>query len=102
MGTNILPFHGMVMDEIMKDDDMQQHSSRSSEFEKKQRKIVELWDACNVPLIHRSYFTQLFKGDFSDSLYMEVELRRLTFLKNSMSYQTNARKDSPIGTAASR
>ena len=81
---------------------MQLNSSWPSEFEKQQRKIIELWDACNAPLIHRTYFILLFKGDPSDSLYMEVELRRLSFLQNSMSYETNARKDSSIDTTASR
>ncbi|XVE56121.1 hypothetical protein DITRI_Ditri03aG0212200 [Diplodiscus trichospermus] len=87
--------------ETMKES-MQLNPSWPSEFELQQRKIIELWDACNAPLIHRTYFIMLFKGDPSDSLYMEVELRRLNFLKNSMSYETNARKDSPLGTTASR
>ncbi|XP_022769105.1 kinesin-like protein KIN-7I [Durio zibethinus] len=87
--------------EIIKDS-MQLHSGWPSEFEKQQRKIIELWDACNAPLIHRTYFILLFKGDPSDSVYMEVELRRLSFLKNSMSYAANVRKDSPIDTTASR
>ncbi|KAK8551800.1 hypothetical protein V6N12_040422 [Hibiscus sabdariffa] len=62
----------MFIDEMVKAD---------SEFEEKQRKIVELWDACRVSLIHRSYFIQLFKGDPSDCLYLEIELRRLTHLE---------------------
>ncbi|XP_022752076.1 kinesin-like protein KIN-7I [Durio zibethinus] len=86
--------------EIIKDS-MQLNSSWPSEFEKQQRKIIELWDACNTPLIHRTYFFLLFKGDPSDSLYMQVELRRLNFLKNSMSYETNAGQDSPIDATAS-
>ncbi|GMI82573.1 hypothetical protein like AT5G42490 [Hibiscus trionum] len=69
----------MFMDEIIKAD---------PEFEEKQRKIVELWDACRVSLTHRSYFIQLFKGDPSDSLYLEIELRRLTYLKDSSSDAT--------------
>ncbi|GMJ15431.1 hypothetical protein HRI_005212300 [Hibiscus trionum] len=77
------------------------HSSWPAEFESLQRKIIELWDACNVPLIHRTYFIMLFKGDPSDSIYMEVEFRRLSFLKNSMPSGSNGLKDSPIGTAAS-
>ena len=55
------------------------------EFEKKQQEIVELWHACNVSLVHRTYFFLLFKGDPTDSIYMEVELRRLSFLKNTYS-----------------
>ncbi|KAJ0830875.1 putative kinesin-like protein [Helianthus annuus] len=42
-------------------------------------------------LIHRTYFFLLFKGDRSDSVYMEVELRRLSFLKNTPSRATSAR-----------
>ncbi|KAL6227055.1 hypothetical protein ACLB2K_001014 [Fragaria x ananassa] len=54
-----------------------------SEFKRLQREIVELWHACNVSLVHRTYFFLLFKGDPSDSIYMEVELRRLSFLKRT-------------------
>lgn len=52
-----------------------------AEFERRKREIIELWDACHIPLVHRSYFCLLFKGDPSDAVYMEVEHRRLTFLK---------------------
>lgn len=48
-----------------------------------QKEIIELWDACNVSLVHRTYFYLLFKGDPADSIYMEVELRRLSFLKDT-------------------
>ncbi|XP_072974106.1 kinesin-like protein KIN-7J [Typha angustifolia] len=66
------------------------NSSRSPtqwpfEFEKKQQEIIDLWHACNVSLVHRSYFFLLFKGDPTDSIYMEVEHRRLSFLRNSFS-----------------
>ncbi|KAL4335035.1 hypothetical protein GQ457_07G026840 [Hibiscus cannabinus] len=64
-----------------------------SEFEEKQRKIVELWDACRVSLIHRSYFIQLFKGDPSDCLYLEIELRRLTYLKDTLSDIASSEKE---------
>ncbi|KAL0693113.1 hypothetical protein Bca4012_060293 [Brassica carinata] len=57
------------------------NSSELSEFERQQRQIIELWEVCNVPLVHRTYFFLLFKGDPSDYVYMEVELRRLSFLK---------------------
>ncbi|KAL2517255.1 ATP binding microtubule motor family protein [Abeliophyllum distichum] len=46
-------------------------------FEKLRKLIIELWQACNVPLVHRTYFFLLFKGDFTDSIYIEVEHRRL-------------------------
>lgn len=64
------------------------------EFERKRRVIIELWDACNVPLIHRTYFFLLFKGESSDSVYMEVEYRRLSFLKDKFSHGTSRTKES--------
>ncbi|KAG1360641.1 putative Kinesin-like protein NACK1 [Cocos nucifera] len=67
------------------------------EFEKKQQEIVELWHACNVSLIHRTYFFILFKGDPADSIYMEVEHRRLSFLKNSISHGNLAKLDAGDG-----
>ncbi|CAH8382889.1 unnamed protein product [Eruca vesicaria subsp. sativa] len=57
--------------------------STDVEFKRQQSQIIELWGVCNVPLVHRTYFFLLFKGDPSDFVYMEVELRRLTFLKDS-------------------
>ncbi|XP_047307040.1 kinesin-like protein KIN-7E [Impatiens glandulifera] len=56
----------------------------AEEFEKQRRQIIELWDACDVPLIHRTQFLLLFKGDSSDSVYMEVELRRLSFIHSAL------------------
>ncbi|XP_061345671.1 kinesin-like protein KIN-7E [Gastrolobium bilobum] len=56
-----------------------------SKFNRLQKEIIELWDACNVSLVHRTYFFLLFKGDPSDSIYMEVELRRLSYLKQTFS-----------------
>ncbi|XP_062222616.1 kinesin-like protein KIN-7C [Phragmites australis] len=55
------------------------------EFEKKQQEIIELWHACSISLVHRTYFFLLFKGDQADSIYMEVELRRLSFLRETYS-----------------
>ncbi|KAL2512364.1 ATP binding microtubule motor family protein [Abeliophyllum distichum] len=54
-------------------------------FERLQRSIIELWNTCIVPLVHRTYFFLLFKGDSIDSIYMEVEHRRLSFLKETFS-----------------
>ncbi|KAK2660655.1 hypothetical protein Ddye_007188 [Dipteronia dyeriana] len=62
-------------------DVLQPYSDWPVEFERKRREIFELWNACHVPLVHRTYFFLLFKGDPSDSVYMEVEIRRLSFLK---------------------
>ncbi|KAH7692690.1 Plus-end-directed kinesin ATPase protein [Dioscorea alata] len=64
------------------------------EFEKRRKEIIELWHACNVSLIHRTYFFLLFKGDLADSVYMEVERRRLLFLKDTFfSSMRNLRRE---------
>ncbi|GER55258.1 kinesin motor family protein [Striga asiatica] len=54
-------------------------------FEKLQKLIIELWQACNVSLVHRTYFILIIKDDPADSFYMEVERRRLSFLKETFS-----------------
>lgn len=72
------------------------------EFERQQRSILELWQTCNVSLIHRTYFVLLFKGDPMDSIYMEVELRRLSFLKETFSRGGPAVEDGRALTLASR
>lgn len=73
-----------------------------SQFEQQQRYIVELWDACNVPLAHRSYFFLLIKGEFSDAVYLDVELRRLSFLRDTFSTGTNITEDGEYLTLDSR
>uniref|UniRef100_A0A453RQ80 Kinesin motor domain-containing protein n=5 Tax=Aegilops tauschii subsp. strangulata TaxID=200361 RepID=A0A453RQ80_AEGTS len=55
------------------------------DFANRQRQIIELWHDCNVSLVHRTYFFLLFKGDAADSVYMEVEHRRLSFILSSFS-----------------
>ncbi|PON51984.1 Kinesin-like protein [Parasponia andersonii] len=70
-------------------------------FERQRQEIIELWDLCHVPLAHRTYFFLLFKGEPSDSVYFEVELRRLSFLKETFSIGSNVKKDSQILTPAS-
>jgi len=73
------------------------------QFEKLRRAIIELWHACNVSLVHRTYFFLLFKGDPTDSIYLEVELRRLTFLKDSFSQGNHGAKTGRVAqTLASR
>lgn len=62
------------------------------EFERLQRSIIELWQTCNISLVHRTYFILLFKGDSTDSIYMKVELRRLSFVKETFSRE-NAEVD---------
>ncbi|KAL6524754.1 hypothetical protein OROMI_030347 [Orobanche minor] len=81
-------------------DTKQSASDWLAEFEKQKAKIVELWDACHIPLIHRTYFYLLFKGDPSDAVYMEVELRRLSFLKNTI-HGVRVVKDDQFYTQAS-
>uniref|UniRef100_A0ACD5V329 Uncharacterized protein n=2 Tax=Avena sativa TaxID=4498 RepID=A0ACD5V329_AVESA len=71
------------VDPIM--DGLQSPSRWPLEFEKKQQEIIDLWHACYVSLVHRTYFFLLFKGDPADSIYMEVEIRRLSFLKDTYS-----------------
>ncbi|XP_059647595.1 kinesin-like protein KIN-7F [Cornus florida] len=71
------------------------------EFERKQKVILELWHACNVSLVHRTYFFLLFNGHPTDSIYMEVELRRLSFLKEAFSGGNQAVEDGCTVTLAS-
>ncbi|WCJ35147.1 Kinesin-like protein KIN-7F [Euphorbia peplus] len=74
-----------------------EHRSNSVlKFQRYRKKIVELWVKCNVSLVHRSYFFLLFKGDPSDNVYMEVELRRLYFLKDTSARGTNSMIDTQI------
>ncbi|XP_074586712.1 kinesin-like protein KIN-7J [Curcuma longa] len=89
-----LPFNQCVQQTIKEDNEVHrniedvsldpvQNSLETSwplEFEKKRHEIIELWQAYNVSLIHRTCFFLLFKGDQSDAFYMEVERRRLSFL----------------------
>ncbi|CAK7346273.1 unnamed protein product [Dovyalis caffra] len=48
----------------------------------------------------KSYFFLLFKGDPSDNVYMEVELRRLYFLKDTFSRGNNTIIDGKIASPA--
>ncbi|KAG8368174.1 hypothetical protein BUALT_Bualt15G0017600 [Buddleja alternifolia] len=70
-------------------------------FEKFQRSIIELWQACNVSLVHRTYFILLIKNDFTDSIYIEVEHRRLSFLKDTFSRGNSVVQDGRTLTLAS-
>ncbi|XP_010279346.1 PREDICTED: kinesin-like protein NACK1 [Nelumbo nucifera] len=54
------------------------------------QQIIELWDLCHVSIIHRTQFYLLFKGDPADQIYMEVELRRLTWLQQHLAELGNA------------
>ncbi|XP_010687583.2 kinesin-like protein KIN-7B [Beta vulgaris subsp. vulgaris] len=59
-------------------------------FEEQRKQIVMLWHLCHVSLVHRTQFFLLFKGDPADQIYMEVELRRLTWLEQHLSDLGNA------------
>nr|GMD60675.1 kinesin-like protein NACK1 [Ipomoea batatas] len=59
-------------------------------FREQQQQIIDLWDVCYVSIIHRSQFYLLFKGDPADQIYMEVELRRLTWLQQHLAELGNA------------
>ncbi|GMH02798.1 hypothetical protein Nepgr_004637 [Nepenthes gracilis] len=71
------------------------------QFEMLRRSIIELWQTCNVSLVHRTYFFLLFKGDPTDSIYLEVELRRLSFLKGTFSLGNQAVEGGQAKTLAS-
>ncbi|KAG7019931.1 Kinesin-like protein NACK1 [Cucurbita argyrosperma subsp. argyrosperma] len=59
-------------------------------FREQRQQIIELWDACYVSIIHRSQFYLLFKGDQADQIYLEVEMRRLTWLQEHLAEFGNA------------
>ncbi|KAK4430656.1 Kinesin-like protein KIN-7F [Sesamum alatum] len=55
------------------------------EFKRLRREIIKLWHACDISLAHRTYFFLLFQGDPSDAIYLEIEMRRMKFLKDKFS-----------------
>lgn len=59
-------------------------------FKEQRQQIIELWHVCHVSIIHRTQFYLLFKGDRADQIYMEVELRRLTWLEQHLAELGNA------------
>ncbi|XP_027168177.1 kinesin-like protein NACK1 [Coffea eugenioides] len=59
-------------------------------FREQRQQIIELWDVCHVSIIHRTQFYLLFKGDPADQIYLEVELRRLTWLQQHLAELGNA------------
>lgn len=59
-------------------------------FREQRQQIIELWDICHVSIIHRTQFYLLFKGDPADQIYMEVELRRLTWLQQHLTEMGSA------------
>ncbi|XP_021301038.1 kinesin-like protein KIN-7H isoform X1 [Herrania umbratica] len=71
------------------------------EFKRLQGEIIELWHDCNVSLVHRTYFFLLFTGDPKDYIYMEVEHRRLSFLKNVFAHGNETVEAGRVLTPAS-
>ncbi|GER35099.1 kinesin motor family protein [Striga asiatica] len=67
------------------EDEPKDLSTWPTEFKRLQQEIIELWHDCHVSLVHRTYFFMLFQGDPSDAIYMEVEIRRMKFLKKKFS-----------------
>ncbi|KAL0386919.1 UNVERIFIED_CONTAM: Kinesin-like protein KIN-7F [Sesamum radiatum] len=68
-------------------------------FEKLQKLIVELWQACNISLSMGAPSSK--EDDFADSIYMEVEYRRLSFLKETFARGNSAIQDGRNLTLAS-
>ncbi|XP_061353243.1 kinesin-like protein NACK1 [Gastrolobium bilobum] len=66
-------------------------------FREQRQQIIELWDVCCVSIIHRTQFYLLFKGDPADQIYMEVELRRLTWLQQHLAELGNASPAPHVG-----
>ncbi|XP_042447834.1 kinesin-like protein KIN-7A isoform X2 [Zingiber officinale] len=59
-------------------------------FEEQMHQIINLWDICHVSIIHRTQFYLLFRGAPADQIYIEVEVRRLTWLQQHFSEIGNA------------
>ncbi|XP_061361586.1 kinesin-like protein NACK2 isoform X1 [Gastrolobium bilobum] len=59
-------------------------------FEQQRKQIIMLWHLCHISIVHRTQFYLLLRGDPSDQIYMEVELRRLTWLEQHLAELGNA------------
>ncbi|KAJ8750869.1 hypothetical protein K2173_016050 [Erythroxylum novogranatense] len=59
-------------------------------FEDQKKQIIMLWHLCHVSIIHRTQFYLLFQGDPADQIYVEVELRRLSWLEQHLAELGNA------------
>ncbi|KAL4577700.1 hypothetical protein LXL04_013811 [Taraxacum kok-saghyz] len=82
-------------------EDCDRSESWSIEFKRLQKEIIQLWHACNVSLVHRTYFFLLFNGEPTDSVYMEVEHKRLAFLKDMFTHVNVAIDDGRTVTRSS-
>lgn len=75
-------------------------------FEQHRKQIIMLWHLCHISLVHRTQFYLLLRGDPSDQVYMEVELRRLTWLELHLAELGNASPallgDEPAGSVSAR
>jgi centromeric protein E len=83
-------------------DDAESASKWPLEFKNMQSKIIELWHACSVSLVHRTHFLLLFKGDPADSFYLEVEIRRMSLLKETLSRGSRTIVHGQVLTSTSR
>lgn len=79
------PMKNTRFDELDIKEDEIRITSWPVEFRRLRREMIELWHACNISLVHRSYFFLLFQGDPSDAIYLEVEIRRTKVLKDKFS-----------------
>ncbi|KAJ1402970.1 P-loop containing nucleoside triphosphate hydrolase [Sesbania bispinosa] len=73
-------------------------------FEQQRKQIIMLWHLCHISLVHRTQFYLLLRGDPSDQVYMEVEIRRLTWLEQHLAELGNASPallgDEPAGSVS--
>ncbi|KAE9604643.1 putative NPK1-activating kinesin-like protein [Lupinus albus] len=73
-------------------------------FKEQRKQIIMLWHLCHISLVHRTQFYLLLRGDPSDQIYMEVELRRLTWLEQYLAELGNASPallgDEPAGSVS--
>ncbi|XP_054820843.1 kinesin-like protein KIN-7B isoform X5 [Prosopis cineraria] len=73
-------------------------------FEENRKQIVMLWHLCHISIVHRTQFYLLLRGDPSDHTYLEVELRRLTWLEQHLAELGNASPallgDEPAGSVS--
>ncbi|KAK9101606.1 hypothetical protein Scep_025036 [Stephania cephalantha] len=74
-------------------------------FEDQRKQILMLWHLCHVSIVHRTQFFLLFRGDPDDQMYVEVELRRLSWLEQQLAEVGNASPallgDEPAGSVTS-
>lgn len=70
-------------------------------FKEQMQHIIRLWDLCHVSIIHRTQFYLLFRGDRADQIYIEVEVRRLTWLQRHFAKVDDASPDAGDDPAVS-